>query len=542
MNGMKQWKWPLVAFTLLLAVALIMSACIENIYAFKTLRVTIPTEEKKTLTGKLYIPDTSEKTPAVLISAGANNEYNAMEAYAAKLAASGCTVLLFNPYNHGQSDIAYTPEMGADDALEYMYSLNFVDKTRIGAIGHTMGGYYLSHAIQKTGIHLSAMLNIDYVDINGSFERLYEHVDTLGFILARFDEHQRSGNLEATQERFSGIYGKQIAVQHNATLYQNGERTALVIIENINTSLLTASDKALSDTVSFFSEALGFTPQSTTYVNLLFQLRALMMISIFISFAVLMVTALYPRPSIVSASKPHSYRTTAISTAVSIAVFAVLPPLYMIGKKLLMPNAIFPETDTNGLVIWSVFTGFLLMAISFTSGKNTKEKMAGNFRADILKAFAVFALLYTAVLCIIWLTDSNIFILFTSFSPFTKRKMLSWLAYLPLFLAGFTGLSLFTATFSSKRRCVEYILFYIAGPLFMVAIFFLGFPIKGELMFYDSRFALIPIIYMLPFTPLLALVDFYGQRYSKGIVFPVVLNTLLFSWFFTASNALYILL
>ena len=162
-------------------------------------------------------------------------------------------------------------------------------------------------------------------------------------------------------------------------------------------------------------------------------------------------------------------------------------------------------------------------------------------KEDILKAFAIFGILYASVLAVIWLTENNIFILFTSLSPFTTRKALAWLIYLPLFLAGFTGFSLFTSV-HTERKLVDYLLFYITGPVVMIALFLLGFPIKGELMFYDHRFALIPIIYMLPFTPLFAFIDYYGQKRSGSIIFPAVLNTLLFSWFFAASNALYILL
>ena len=146
-------------------------------------------------------------------------------------------------------------------------------------------------------------------------------------------------------------------------------------------------------------------------------------------------------------------------------------------------------------------------------------------------------------LIIIWLTESNIFILFANLSPFTKRKMLAWIVYLPFFLAGFTGFSLFTSEYAGGRHALlKHLLFYIAGPVFIIAVFFLGFPIKGELVLYNHRFAMIPVIYMLPFTPLFALIDYYGQKRSQSIAFPAILNTLIFSWLFVASNALYILL
>ena len=538
----KTWKWPLITLLLLLSAALFMTIAIENIYSFRSFRVDIPTQEARILTGKLYIPEIGKNEyPAILISHGANNEYSAMEAYATKLAAAGYAVLLFNPYNHGQSDIAETPSMGTSDALEYLYSLSFVDKDRIGAIGHTMGGYYLSIAAEETGIPLKAVLNIDYVDISGSLERLREHVDNLGFILARFDEHQREGSLEATRNLFSQLYGNGREIQGKGILYENGNKEATLIVENINTSLLPAYGKAMDDAVSFFSRYLFSLPQSANGVNALFQLRSITVLILFALTAVLLCTAFYPNPEEIQEKGPRSFKRLFIPVLSSIAVYAVLPPLYMIGKKLLMPNAIFPETDTNGLVIWAVFTGFILMAVSFLKRKASKAIMSKEMKEDILKAFAIFGILYATVLAVIWLTENNIFILFTSLSPFTTRKALAWLIYLPLFLAGFTGFSLFTSV-HTERKLVDYLLFYITGPVVMIALFLLGFPIKGELMFYDHRFALIPIIYMLPFTPLFAFIDYYGQKRSGSIIFPAVLNTLLFSWFFAASNALYILL
>ena len=90
----------------------------KTLYSYESFRVDIPTKEAKILTGKLFIPSSApeEKSPGILISHGANNEYSAMEAYAAKLASSGCTVLLFNQYNHSRRNdrIKYTATAEAD--------------------------------------------------------------------------------------------------------------------------------------------------------------------------------------------------------------------------------------------------------------------------------------------------------------------------------------------------------------------------------------------------------------------------------------------
>ena len=526
----------------LLLIAVSSSSLMGFFYGYRSLRINIPTSEGKLLTGKLYIPSSikNENTPAVLICHGANNEYSAMESYAAKLAASGCTALLFNPYNHGQSDVAETTSMGASDALKYIFSLDFVDKNRIGAIGHTMGGYNLSVAAEETNLPLKAVLNIDYVDISGSLKRLFNHTENLGFILARYDEHQKNGNTEKNKALLSELYSNN-ETGKRATIYSEGKHKAIVIIEDINTSLLMASSAALNDAVEFFSMTLGYENEPSPNLNLFFQAKSIMLLVLFITLSVLLTLSAYPPTE--NEETEQSKIATLILIAGSILVFAVFPPLYMIGKKLLMPNAIFPETDTNGLVIWSVFTGFIMIAASFIKENQTMNKISRNITGDVLRAFAIFGFLYLVNLLIIWLSESNIFILFSSLSPFTRRKALSWIIYLPLFLVGFTGFSSFVSTYAKGRyKLAKFIIFYTFGPVFMIFLFFLGFPIKGELMFYESRFALIPMIYMLPFTPLFALLDFWGQKRSGGIVFPATINALLFSWLFVASNALYILL
>ena len=539
----RTWKRPFVAALLLIATAMIATGTMKTLYSYESFRVDIPTKEAKILTGKLFIPSSApeEKSPGILISHGANNEYSAMEAYAAKLASSGCTVLLFNQYNHGQSSIAETPSMGTSDALKYLYDLDFVDKERIGAIGHTMGGYYLSIAAEETGIPLSAVLNIDYIDISGSLMRLYNHTDNLGFILARYDEHQRSGSLEDTENRLSALYGKEERTE-NGIVYTDGVHTAYLDTENINTSLLPAFPGALDTAVAFFSRTLGYEVQPSLGLNTVFQLKSILQIILFTALTVLLIPVLFPEERM-KEEKSGEKKGILITSLASVAIYAVLPPLYMIGKKLLMPNSIFPETDTNGLVIWAVFTGFILIAISLFRGNITAGRISDDLGRGCFKAAFVFATLYMVNLIIIWLTESNIFILFANLSPFTKRKMLAWIVYLPFFLAGFTGFSLFTSEYAGGRHALlKHLLFYIAGPVFIIAVFFLGFPIKGELFLYNHRFAMIPVIYMLPFTPLFALVDYYGQKRSQSIAFPAILNTLIFSWLFVASNALYILL
>lgn len=114
----------------------------------------------------LYIPkaalETDEKGnflhqggyPAVIVNSGYTDERSCLENVANELSARGFVVASFDMYGHGHSDTisnrgyGTVPDvfgddmalMGAYDVLAYLRTLGYVDQTRIGMIGHSLGG------------------------------------------------------------------------------------------------------------------------------------------------------------------------------------------------------------------------------------------------------------------------------------------------------------------------------------------------------------------------------------------------------------------
>ncbi len=86
-----------------------------------------------------------------------------------ELARNGYVVVTFNPYKHGTSDIAATDTMGADSILTYTAELSFVDSSRIGMEGHTLGGSYLCQAAAVPELVRSLICG-DFINLNGSGE------------------------------------------------------------------------------------------------------------------------------------------------------------------------------------------------------------------------------------------------------------------------------------------------------------------------------------------------------------------------------------
>ena len=116
------------------------------------------------LAASMYIPkqalETDEsgnflnKYPAVIVNAGFTNSRSWLDNVSMELAKSGFVVASFDMYGHGHSEYTVdrgysevpspfdddTSLLGADDILSYLRTLGFVDQTRIGMCGHSLGG------------------------------------------------------------------------------------------------------------------------------------------------------------------------------------------------------------------------------------------------------------------------------------------------------------------------------------------------------------------------------------------------------------------
>jgi pimeloyl-ACP methyl ester carboxylesterase len=126
------------------------------------------------LAGSMYIPKSALKTdkagkfintvPAVIVNAGFTNSRTYLDNVAIELARSGLAVFQLDMYGHGHSEGASnrgynnppspftddTSLLGAQDVLAYLRTLGFVDQTRIGMCGHSLGGAATGRLAEKS--------------------------------------------------------------------------------------------------------------------------------------------------------------------------------------------------------------------------------------------------------------------------------------------------------------------------------------------------------------------------------------------------------
>lgn len=126
------------------------------------------------LAASMYIPraalETDEKGnflnqyPAVIVNAGFTNSRSYLDNVSMELAKSGFVVASFDMYGHGHSDYTInrgyskvpspfeddTSLLGAADILNYLRDLGFVDQTRVGMCGHSLGGSATGRMAEKS--------------------------------------------------------------------------------------------------------------------------------------------------------------------------------------------------------------------------------------------------------------------------------------------------------------------------------------------------------------------------------------------------------
>ena len=135
----------------------------------RTENLTFTTDIGAEAHAKLYVPETAtadSPAPAVILCHGYTASSDDMEPNAIELSRRGYVVMALDLYGHGETELPksgysqaemgsvedYAPDLGTYSALQELANYDFVDLTKIGMLGHSMGtaaiqeGAYLAYA------------------------------------------------------------------------------------------------------------------------------------------------------------------------------------------------------------------------------------------------------------------------------------------------------------------------------------------------------------------------------------------------------------
>lgn len=138
----KRWIVALIALVLFVGGFITANTAQTDGGYVKVSRIDIISNEGIKLSAKMYIPqNATAETPApgILALPGGNACLENLSCIAIELGRRGYVVMAIDPYTIGRSDESKIADVGARDAMDYLTSLSFVDKTKIGAVGHSAG-------------------------------------------------------------------------------------------------------------------------------------------------------------------------------------------------------------------------------------------------------------------------------------------------------------------------------------------------------------------------------------------------------------------
>ncbi|MDR3139853.1 MAG: hypothetical protein LBT95_09330 [Treponema sp.] len=638
---------PLIAFILcivVLALSMGLASWVQT--GFGAIRVSTGYFEisEGIIAYKLYIPagvSASRPAPAVLIMHGYQNDKETSAAYSIELARRGIVALSIDEYGHGGTSLGmrahgYTsrklsnlnktisgPErfltmmnfstleffnpsisggikdssMGGKDAYRFLQSLDFVDASRIGITGHSMGTWSSWTVGAAFPDHRAIVLQCGELLVPEYYDAENIKFNNVLLIQARYDEfdyfrdYQRNvTGLEKTPLRYRDFMGQASPVEWNRTYgsFSDGSARRMELVQN-NHRLATHDGRALSAAMYWFTHALEI-PTPLADSDHIYMIKEVLVLTGMLAALVSMLPALlllarlkFFAPLIQAGEreprkllpKKSRRQTAQIAILVSGLTF---PFLCQLGHGLLpVPENIFRMTIGNGFITWLTFLMLLSLIMLFFWYKRGEGKRLGINLYDLgladkdrpgrinwsvagksaLAAFLLTGMMYVLVCISTALFQLDFRFIWPFFKPFTGERLGQFFVYLPFYAAFFTvnaGVKLYGQMRLPEKKSPAgtqlawwgYSVFVMLGGVFLIVLveyipFFLGLGPGADLLFsslFGGPFMSVMILLIPQFAAFFFL-STYLYRKTGRIYTGSFIVAILASWVLTGGSAMF---
>lgn len=451
-----------------------------------------------TLSGYLLVPesvDSNHPAPGIVVSHGATSSAEVVDSWSIELARRGYVVFAPNLYGHGDSSIAnddYADTISYDtnglyDAVEYLYTLPYVNKEQVAVMGHSLGGgsaikvaqYYTNlenealangasaeeaHAMNK----LAACLTVAYpleIKVPG-FESMSSadfngYNCDLGAIFGTADDFN-SWLLKDIMTNETGL--KWLKVQtgieadevEEGTFYineENGYKFAMWDTNEIHSQHV-ISAPTTRFVIEFFEEVLS-APNPIDSSNQIWYWKQIFSFIGMIGFFLFIVPCLYfvlkipafqtlerentfVLPPLLGKARNKYLRAIITGAIINTIVFV---PVVLIGLMGL-ESSVLPQASTNGFVLWGAVCG-LITLFSVRKGVGLKYKSNAEYYGfktegkELLRMFVmcltVVCLSFGVLFVVKYLFNTDFRLWSYAIRPFSANKLTIALRYFPLF-------------------------------------------------------------------------------------------------------------
>ncbi len=515
----KKNKIQLVIALILCVVSIIFAGAIQTDFGKVDMSEISLETEAGTLTGYMFRPDAataSNPAPAIVCSHGYLNNREMQDANYVELARRGYVVIAMNAYAHGDSEVAHgdtsTPEVASGGMIEfvrYLATLPYVDKTRIGVTGHSMGGGYtvttmtyfteqeekafeelsaqMPEAEARAKAHEANLVNTgvvvgNYPSAMAQDPQGRHFLCNCSIIVGKWDEFFAQNALvlltsENTRNLIRNLTGESVTAAEDGKVYTGPDGYTLCLY-NPNQYHATNhfSVKECRYLVDSFNRSMPSPKQipstnQTWWLKEGFNLIGLIGFFLFIvPMADLLLSGAFfselreDGRLLDAPANMKKYAGRGIWQG--IVCFLLILPLLLIGYLLLI-NPVWPQDTTGGIGVWSVGCG--LIALLFVAkdnkkatGRKLKESWADlgvsigwkKFWKTLLLAMIVVALTFALVFLADGINQTDFRIWSFDVRVFTLDKVWVAIRYLPFFAVYYIFASL-SASRSSFRNWSE---------------------------------------------------------------------------------------
>ncbi|MCR4797910.1 MAG: alpha/beta fold hydrolase [Lachnospiraceae bacterium] len=538
------------------------------------------------LSAKLFTPKgitAEDSVPTIVTCHGMFNDKEMQDAFWVELSRRGYVVLTVDMPSHGGSDDTDIIDgclVGTIEGVKYVATLPYVDQTKIGITGHSLGALNANIAVaednaSETPLISSVLLNCNdafYTDDNGNFINMYGSRD-VGIIAADYDEFfmsdvDENGNKTATRDYLNynnaqsflhfGQDPTGLDKREGYTFYKEemDGKSCIRIIYPINMIHPWShfSYRSVKATIEYFEESFG-APNPIASTNQVWQWKEffnlLGLIGFFLfvtNFAIALSNVEFFKiknntealvPALAKEKAPGFFGGLLITTLFGSIMY--LPIMYGFNS-FMKDNSSWRQSTVFGIGMWAMCCGIVAIILMVVASKKNKD--AADFYANakisagdlcktvlaaVIVAFAGF--MCVSVIHYFFGTDFRIWVL--AVKPIaSKFLLLSIVPYMLLFLvyyiANSVAVNVFNHYATNGKTGGNLAILAIANVLpvvIILAIQYIHYLVTGFMVWTDPGSMYVVWLFpMLVFLPLSAVISRKVFEATKNPYLPGIIN------------------
>lgn len=571
--------------------------------------IKIPAQNGQWVVADLFRPRSATvdaPAPFIVVVPGFQRSKEALSNIALELARRGFVIASIDPYAQGSSSAslsrraATTEGYGMFALVDYVASsanLNYIDKQKIGATGHSAGGNaairganYFGKEAQRTG----RPSKLDSVYVSGYVLTLTDDVlkdvrSNVGVSYAFYDEgayrnELQNGDMRVAPESLRAVNSglpadMAVSEVELGRHYGDKERRTLRVVHNerVLHPFQPYIAEATANQIEYFQTVFDHESELSPYDQTWQWKELLGVISLIAALAsivpmgqLLLVTGRFkplvhavPKPLRAPTGRGRALFWTTFAIGALIACFSYIP-LAMLSQKLFVAAStrqltwFFPQRMNNAVMLWAVLNGtvgFLMFWLSYryfgrrngvTPASWGVQTSVRELASTFVLALALFVAFFLTLFTVYYFLHVDYRFLFMGVRVFQPELLILLAMYVPFFFVFFLSSSLRTNAamrFEGQQEWRSMLLGGVAnsiGLFLIVVVQYVTFAATGMVYWTDGwlyvnlLFGVVPMMFVLPY------LNRYFFRMTGRIYLGPMVTCLIFAMILISNTVIYL--